>query len=107
MAHTPMPDTNLGNVRITDEETQRMLTEVVASFGGNRSEAIRQTIRYYYQNKLAPAPVTLGYIAIDRRGDLDADTACPECGEPLTKPFLWFADNGTFGIVCGICATSK
>lgn len=102
-----MANDNLGNVRIADKETQQMLESLVDNFDGNRSKAIREAIRYYYQNKLAPSPVTLGYVALDRRGDLNADTACPECGEPLTAPFLWFSDNGTFGIACNNCATSE
>ena len=97
---------NLGNVRIPDTETQQMVEELVAAFDGNRSEAIREAIRYYHQTKLAPRPLALGYVALDRRGDLDADATCPECGQPLDKPYLWFDNNQQFGVVCSICATS-
>lgn len=102
-----MAEKNLGNVKIADEETQRQLETLVEAFNGNRSEAIRAAIRYYYEHKLAPAAVTLGYVALGRRGDLDADATCPQCGEPLARPFLWFANDGTFGIVCSACATSE
>lgn len=96
-----------GNVRIADEETQQMYHALLDAFDGKRSEAIREAIRYYYQNKIAPPPVTLGYVAIDRRGDIGPDASCPQCGSPLTKPYLWFSDNGAFGILCSGCATSE
>lgn len=95
------------NFRISDPQEVAMAETLFAAFAGNRSEALRAVIAHYVQDKLTPAALTLGYVAIDRRGDLDANAPCPQCGEPLAKPYLWFAANGTFGIVCSNCATSK
>lgn len=49
-------------------------------------------------------PVVVGYVRCDRPGELD-DADCPECGQALKTPWLRFMSDGTFGVVCDVCAT--
>jgi hypothetical protein len=98
------PMTPLGNVRL-DPPTAKMLDDLLPEFDGNRSELIRQAIRTLWLQK-HPAAI-LGYVRIDRRGDIDADATCPECGQDLTEPFLCFREGGGFGVLCSGCATSE
>jgi hypothetical protein len=97
---------NLGNVRISDSETQKMVEELTADFNGNRSEMIREAIKSLWLQKHPTANLIFGYVKLDRRGDIDESHECPECGQNLEQPYLWFREDGSFGILCSGCATS-
>ena len=55
--------------------------------------------------------VCLGWIEIDRPGDIDLDSDCPTCDYKLNQLGSMFvalmADGSTYGPVCGLCATSE
>ncbi len=56
--------------------------------------------------------LTLGFLCLERPGELDAEAECAECGMPLAGP-VWLrvvaADGGAvlLGPICGVCATSE
>lgn len=52
-------------------------------------------------------PLTLGYVKIDRPGDLSVGEDCPECSNPASEWWLKFASNGVTTLVCNFCATSE
>lgn len=102
-----MEYTQLGNVRL-DADTAKMAQQLTdEDFGGNRSEMVREAIKQLFRQRHPSANLVLGYIGIERRGDLDEEAECPECGQDLVNPFLWFREDGSFGICCSACATSE
>jgi len=51
----------------------------------------------------------LGYLRLDRFGDLGPEAECPECGQPFGDGGIWLAVMGDLTLsaaVCGVCATS-
>ena len=55
------------------------------------------------------ASLVAGYIRLDRWGDLDPASHCPECEQPLGDlPWIAVRANGDIGPpICGRCATSE
>lgn len=99
-----MPNTNFMLRGLTESELST-LDALAHNSHTSRQEYVLTLIRQHISD--SPANVILGYIRIDRRGDLDADTECPECGQDLKEPYLWFRADNTFGVVCSGCATSE
>ena len=55
------------------------------------------------------AALVAGYVRLDRWGDLDPASHCPECDQPFGDlPWIAVRANGDIGPpVCGRCATSE
>lgn len=54
--------------------------------------------------------IVLGYLRVDRAGDLDDDAMCAECGYALGARGLWLRmtnDGKSFGPLCADCASSE
>lgn len=52
-------------------------------------------------------PLVVGYIKLDRLGDLAIGDDCPVCGEAAQSWWLQVASNGEMHHMCGACATSE
>lgn len=56
----------------------------------------------------AEPPLVVGWVRFDRRGELNAATECPECGQPLTEVWGCLLSNGQWVAPrCQWCATSE
>ena len=55
------------------------------------------------------AGLVAGYVRLDRWGDLDSTSHCPECDQPFGDlPWVAVRANGDIGPpICGRCATSE
>ena len=52
-------------------------------------------------------PLVVGWLRLDRRGELAADATCPECGQPLAEVWAGLLSNGEWtGPRCQWCAVS-
>ena len=52
-------------------------------------------------------PLVVGWFKADRRGELNADAQCPECGQPLDQVWAGLLSNGTWVAPrCQWCAVS-
>ena len=52
-------------------------------------------------------PLVVGWFQANRRGELDDDAACPECGQPLTEIWAGLLNNGQWVAPrCQWCAVS-
>jgi hypothetical protein len=83
------------------------LDDLQARFGLPRADVLRECIRREHAREF-PAPV-LGYVALDRPGELDEDAECRECGQPLGIP-IYVAitgDGAVIGPLCSRCASSE
>ena len=66
------------------------------------ADAVRQAV-----GDDAQPPLVLGWIAIDRPGELSPGDGwdCPECGQPMCEPHVGIMSNGVLTrVVCGGCA---
>jgi hypothetical protein len=53
-------------------------------------------------------PLVVGWVRLERRGELEDSAACPECGQPLTEAWAGLLSNGTWRApCCGWCAVSE
>lgn len=101
-----MPTNPLVTFRADPDDVAR-LDELQARFGLPRAEVVRMCVRLVHAQEFPPA--CLGYVALDRPGDLDDDAECVECGQPLRSPvFVAVMADGTIaGPLCSSCASSE
>jgi hypothetical protein len=53
-------------------------------------------------------PAVIGWVRFDRRGELDANTDCPECGQPFAEVWAGLLTNGQWVAPrCRMCAMSE
>lgn len=59
------------------------------------------------QSAYGEPPLVVGWVQLTRRGELDADAACPVCGQPLEQVWAGLLDNGSWiAPRCQWCAVS-
>lgn len=100
-----MPNPTLG-FRPDSQDVAR-LESLQARFGLSRADTVRECIRRVYAAEFPT--LCLGYVALDRRGDLDEDAECIECGQPVRHSVFVavMADGSIEGPLCGRCASSE
>ena len=87
---------------VPDQLAARM-SELAAAQGISRHEMLLDLLVAAY----AEPPLVVGWLRLDRRGELDADAACPECGQPLTEVWAGLLSNGQWVAPrCQWCAVS-
>ena len=53
-------------------------------------------------------PRVVGWLRLDRVGELDVDEPCPECGLPMDEVWAGLLDNGQWvGPRCPLCAATE
>jgi hypothetical protein len=52
-------------------------------------------------------PLVVGWVRLERRGELEDSAACPECGQPLTEAWAGLLSNGQWIHRCQWCAVSE
>lgn len=69
----------------------------------------QQLLLAILEERYVEHPIVVGWIQVDRAGELEPDDDCPECGQPFDGlPWIGMMSNGSIiGPVCGICATSE
>ena len=95
-------------IRFSPEEIS-MIREIMEN-GDFESHAavVRAGIHALYKKRVPK--LCLGYIEVDRPGDLQAETDdCVECGQPLPWPyFIAVMEGGSVhGPLCGTCAVTE
>lgn len=90
-------------IRDVPEDTARKLDEEANNSGLSRQAFLLRLLHERYE-----PPAVVGWIKLDRPGDLDEESECPECGQALDWPWLAILSNGAWtGPVCSACATSE
>ena len=57
--------------------------------------------------EISKPPLVVGWLQFDRRGELDAEVQCPECGQPLDEVWAGLLSNGEWTAPrCQWCAVS-
>lgn len=80
------------------------MSAIAAEHGISRHEMILELLADTY----GEPPVVIGWVRFARRGELDADADCPECGQPLTEVWAGLLSNGTWiAPRCRGCATNE
>jgi len=101
-----MPDTMIRNV--PSEQHQR-IQDIARQRDVTQNEIYLEVIAAYCAAN--DPQVCIGWLEINRSGDIDSWEDCPECGYKLdANPPMFIAvmaDGSVYGPVCNVCATSS
>ena len=90
------------------DEAAAQLAAITERTGATRTHVLEEALRLYHERTVEPKLI-VGYVQVDRPGDVDTDEPCPVCGESFESGmFIRLHESGTFsGPVCSRCATSE
>ena len=93
---------------IVSPETRQAYDRLVKSTGLSLTAILTAAVPLL-ERHFRRAEMVAGYVQLDRWGDLDASSHCPECEQPLGDlPWIAVRANGDIGPpICGRCATSE
>ena len=88
----------------TREAYTRLARETSLGINDLMTQAVPLLEQHFRRDSLVA-----GYVQLDRWGDLDPTSHCPECDQPFGDlPWVGVRANGeTSAAVCGRCATSE
>jgi len=90
-------------LRNVSDEINSLLVGEAKKRGMTRGDLLLEILAQRYE-----PPVVVGWFRADRRGELDAEVQCPECGQPLAELWAGLLSNGQWGAPrCQWCATSE
>jgi len=102
-----MPKTQVST--IVAPETRRRYDELIERTGKSLTDLLTIAVGLLEQHFQHYDPQLLvGYIQVDRFGDLEPTSECPECGQEFGGlPFVRLhGDGGLSGPLCARCASS-
>lgn len=83
-----------------------VINAAAAQAGISRTQLVIDVLTERFGDVEHQPPILLGWIAIDRPGELD-DYDCPECGQNMHDPHIGIMSSGILtDVVCGGCAGS-
>jgi len=89
-------------------ETREAYTRLARETGLGKNDLMTQAVPLL-ERHFGQADLVAGYVQLDRWGDLDSMSHCPECDQPFGDlPWVAVRANGDADPpVCGRCATSE
>ena len=93
---------------IVSPETREAYTRLAKTTGLGINDLMTAAVPLL-ERHFGQADLVAGYVQLDRWGDLDPTSHCPECDQPFGDlPWIAIRANGaTSSPVCARCATSE
>ena len=93
---------------VVSPETRQAYTRLAEVTGLSLTDILTQAVPLL-ERHFGQADLVAGYVQLDRWGDLDPTSHCPECDQPFGDlPWVAVRANGDADPpVCGRCATSE
>lgn len=86
-----------------------LVAKIAVSAKAN-GRSVNNEIEQRLTQSFATDPIIIGWVKLDRWGELERDEVCDECGQDIKPNDAYVglvASGGYHGPICGGCATSE